>query len=608
MHPHGPFCDGSHDPAGSPDPDADGASDPATLVGVRDGVLTVLYAPDGNSRAGAAGAGAADDGTSAPQSAAVGTSPFVINITWDSSVASAPAAFKTAVLAAAQSLESQFTDPATVNISVGYGEVDGTALGAGNLGASQSLLSSYGYGALASALSADAISPADKTAVASLPPTAPISGTFWATTAEAKALGLSTSTTSTDGYVGFSNALPWTYSNATGVAAGTYDFEAVALHELTEVMGRILLTGSTIGGFANSYSLMDLFHYQAAGVRDVSARTPGYFSADGGATSLGSFNTIAGGDAGDWALSVTNDSFDAFSSSGVVNAVTANDFSVMDAIGWNQASTGTSAATGMAVAAATGALNGDQTASGLGANAVLASVAQVGGASTDAYTYTLSGADASAFTLTTSANTAVVTVGGSALAGAPEGKLYSLTVTSTDKTDEQAGAAGMIGLVVASGAGDTVNVAALTQALGADTPTFVYGLGGDDILNGAGMTGRLFLAGGTGADIMTGGSGTNDYLFGSVADSTRNVLDIITNFDAGRDVIDLTGLGTKLSYAGQLPAGAGLGAQSIGWQQSGGDTVIYVDTTRGAQSLARASMEIKLTGLLAPTAANFAHV
>jgi hypothetical protein len=262
----------------------------------------------------------------------------------------------------------------------------------------------------------------------------------------------------------------------------------------------------------------------------------------------------------------------------------------------------------MAVAAATGALNGDQTASGLGANAVLASVAQVGGASTDAYTYTLSGADASAFTLTTSANTAVVTVGGSALAGAPEGKLYSLTVTSTDKTDEQAGAAGMIGLVVASGAGDTVNVAALTQALGADTPTFVYGLGGDDILNGAGMTGRLFLAGGTGADIMTGGSGTNDYLFGSVADSTRNVLDIITNFDAGRDVIDLTGLGTKLSYAGQLPAGAGLGAQSIGWQQSGGDTVIYVDTTRGAQSLARASMEIKLTGLLAPTAANFAHV
>ena len=55
---------------------------------------------------------------------------------------------------------------------------------------------------------------------------------------------------------------------------------------------------------------------------------------NGGVTNLGAFNTIAGGDAGDWASSVTDDPFDAFASSGVAETVTANDLTEMDAIGW----------------------------------------------------------------------------------------------------------------------------------------------------------------------------------------------------------------------------------------------------------------------------------
>jgi hypothetical protein len=51
-----------------------------------------------------------------------------INITWDASTASAPAGFQTAVNAAVQYLENTFSAPITINISVGWGEVGGTAL------------------------------------------------------------------------------------------------------------------------------------------------------------------------------------------------------------------------------------------------------------------------------------------------------------------------------------------------------------------------------------------------------------------------------------------------------------------------------------------------
>ncbi|HET6606571.1 MAG TPA: NF038122 family metalloprotease [Rhodopila sp.] len=611
MHLHDHSCGEINVPAGSPDPDTgdDASPDLGTPAGVRDGALTVLYAPGSNSQAGDSGSGngAVDGGPAATQTVAVATSPFVIDITWDSSVSAAPAAFKTAVLSAVQYLESQFVDPVTVNITIGYGEVGGTAMEAGALGSSESFLSGYSYGAVVAALSGDAVSPADKTAVASLPSTAPVGGTFWTTTAEAKALGLSTDTTGTDGYVGFSSGVSWTYPGAAVVAAGTYDFEAVAVHELTEVMGRILLTGITIGGFPDSYSLMDLFHYQSAGVRDFSAGTPGYFSANGGVTSLGAFNTIRSGDAGDWALSVPNDSFNAFSGSGVVNAISANDLSVMDVLGWNQAPVGTAAAAALSVAAATGGVNGVQISSGLAADTMLASVGFAGGGTANAYTYALTGTDASSFTLTTFADGAVLAVGEAGLAGASGGKLYGLTVTPTDAIDNATGAASTIGVVVASGTDDTVDVAALTKGLGVSTPTFVYGLAGNDTLNGAGMTGTLFMTGGTGGDTMTGGGGVNDYLFGSVADSMPGSLDTITNFNVSNDLIDLTGLGTKLTYTGQTLTGAKLGADSIGWRQSGGDTLIYVNTSGSPRALVSASMEIKLTGLLTPTVSNFAH-
>src|SRR5436853_266296 len=76
------------------------------------------------------------------------------------------------------------------------------------------------------------------TAVKSLPATAPAGPTRYVIpSSEAKALGLISPTQgSTDGSIGFAgSSLGYDYNPADGVTAGTYDFDAVAAHELAEV-------------------------------------------------------------------------------------------------------------------------------------------------------------------------------------------------------------------------------------------------------------------------------------------------------------------------------------------------------------------------------------
>lgn len=274
-------------------------------------------------------------------------SGLVIDLQWDASVGAAPAGFTSDVIAAARYLESQISTTATINLYVGYNEIDGTSLASGALGESESNIEAVGYSALVAALHADASTDAtDASMLASLPATSPVSGTWWVTTAQAKALGLTpANSTGLDGAIGFGSASEFTYgdTNASGgVAANTYDFFAVAAHELTETMGRMLLVGSNISG-SRAYSPLDLAHWSAPGTRDFTQSAPGYFSANGGATNLGAFNTISGGDAGDWAASVGANSFDAYATPGVLEPVNANDLAEMDAIGWNL--TGSAAST-----------------------------------------------------------------------------------------------------------------------------------------------------------------------------------------------------------------------------------------------------------------------
>ncbi|HUO37053.1 MAG TPA: NF038122 family metalloprotease, partial [Mycobacterium sp.] len=290
----------------------------------------------GSGAAGGSGGSGAGGGTTQTGGGASG-SPFVINISWDDSVSSAPPGFVSAVESAVQYLESQFVNPATVTIAVGYGEVMGFPMGGGVLGESAAYLDSVSYSTLASALAAHATTAFDQSAVATLPASSPVSnGSYWVTTAEEKALGLA-SGSSIDGYVGFSSLYGFTYDDSAGVASGTYDFNGTVLHELTEVMGRLVKDGGSIGNFVNNYYPLDLYHYSAAGTRDFTQGTPGYLSADSGVTNSGNLNTDPGGDPGDWDSSMGNDSFNAFSYPGVVNGISADDLSTMNLLGWEPA-------------------------------------------------------------------------------------------------------------------------------------------------------------------------------------------------------------------------------------------------------------------------------
>ena len=279
------------------------------------------------------------------------SSACVINVTFDASCASAPAGFESDVLQVVQFYESEFTNPVTINIDVGYGEVDGQSL-SGSLGSSLYYENAYSYSQVRNALVAGATSSTDTTAVSTLPSSDPTNGGwFYVPTAQAKALGLA-SGSSIDGYVGFSSSPNiFCYNNSNGVPAGQYDFVGTVAHEISEVMGRMI---PGVG----AYSVMDLFDYTASGTRDLTGAPPGYFSINGGTTNLGNWNTNASGDYGDWAGSVGNNAFLAFASPGVTMPVTTNDLTLMDAIGWTLTSQSASPAiTGIVESPSSGDLN-----------------------------------------------------------------------------------------------------------------------------------------------------------------------------------------------------------------------------------------------------------
>jgi hypothetical protein len=268
------------------------------------------------------------------------------NITFDASVNSAPAAFKTDVLSVASYYASMFTDPVAVNLNVGFGEVGGSALPSGALGASSTNLVSTSYNGVVSALKADATSTADHSAVASLPTRDPAGfGFYWVSTAEGKALGIY-SGTGADGSIGFSSTAAFDYNTADGVTSGAYDFYATVAHEFSEVMGRLTLDGSRIGYYLHSFMPLDLFHFSASHVRTLSGSKAGYLSVDNGVTHLENFNTNSAGDYGDWSSANGPDAFNAFATPGVAEPVSNADLTALDVIGWNLASSTGAATTG----------------------------------------------------------------------------------------------------------------------------------------------------------------------------------------------------------------------------------------------------------------------
>jgi hypothetical protein len=107
-------------------------------------------------------------------------------------------------------------------------------------------------------------------------------------------------------------------------------------------MGRLGISGGTIGANANSYSLVDLFSFTGSGTRALTGGAGNFFSIDGGVTLLKLYNNqlLNSLDTMDWAPpgqggDGSADAFNQFSSLGIVNGLSGIDLRNMDVIGYN---------------------------------------------------------------------------------------------------------------------------------------------------------------------------------------------------------------------------------------------------------------------------------
>ena len=251
-----------------------------------------------------------------------------IVVTYDASADNAPAGFKAAVQAAVQYLESQISSPVGISINVGWGEVGGQALDSGALAESDATLVTPNYGVPVFTGS----SPADVQARFVFQG-ATIPEIEWIPLAEANALGVVPQQTGvSDGDIGLSSSVTWTFDPNNRAVPGAYDAIGAIEHEITEVMGRQLWEGQE-PGFDHQYQILDVYRYTAPGVLATQAG-PGYFSLNGQQMLLPLNDPSNGGDAGDWASSVTGDAFGAFGQTGVEASISPVDLRMLEAIGY----------------------------------------------------------------------------------------------------------------------------------------------------------------------------------------------------------------------------------------------------------------------------------
>jgi len=274
-----------------------------------------------------------------------------INLLWSYSTARAPEGYREAVITAARSFTENFSNPAIINIQVGFGETNGARVSSGAVAQTIAMGTITNYNIVRSALLAEPNTSEFETAAESTLPSAdPTNGSrFLLNTAQKKALGLvDPLAQGVDGYVALSSALPMDYTQSG--ADGRYDAVGAMKHEISEVLGRTGSVGAGLG--VNLFTSLDLFRYKPGpdGGAAVRALRPGgdrdYFSIDGGATNLGNFNATPGpADYGDWNATEAGDAY-GFGQTGVVATTPARDIIVMAVLGYNLTARGLAAARG----------------------------------------------------------------------------------------------------------------------------------------------------------------------------------------------------------------------------------------------------------------------
>jgi len=200
---------------------------------------------------------------------------LTINLTFDTDAVFMTAGLSTADIAnmkaacsyAALQFTNNYSDNINVNIFVTA--VPGTT----TLGKSSTPLDSVpDYNTLQTSLTADLATPDDATTVGtggSVPSGPdPISGnhTYYISRAQAKALTRRSDDFTSDGTFTFGGGFRYTYDPANRAVPGETDFIGVAMHEFSEIMGRISLMGLN-AQIPGGYMLYDLFHWIGMGSR-----------------------------------------------------------------------------------------------------------------------------------------------------------------------------------------------------------------------------------------------------------------------------------------------------------------------------------------------------
>jgi hypothetical protein len=124
-----------------------------------------------------------------------------INVSFDQSVASLPSGFVTAVNYVVNYFDNLFTNAVTINVAVGYGEIERQALASNALGESlPGINGQAGYVYLENyAQARSALLAQNAPGASTLPSNSPVPGSLAVTSAEAEALGLELGNSGVDG-------------------------------------------------------------------------------------------------------------------------------------------------------------------------------------------------------------------------------------------------------------------------------------------------------------------------------------------------------------------------------------------------------------------------
>ena len=231
-----------------------------------------------------------------------------------------------AIRFAAHFYDDWFTNPIDVKLRVGFDEIDGVHLDRAEGAEGRFNYVQSSYQALQPTLAA-------QDGGAALPASDPTGGAgVYVPDAEAKALGLLlASGKEVDGYIGFRYEPYYATDPHFRAVPGKEDFTGIALHEISEALGRRADGFSPVGDF----TVADLFRYSAPGLIGVDG-VQDYFSTDGGATKQGGLDSF-GQDYYDWNYPGEGpDAYRGGITDGVLSPITLKDEHLMAALGFTE--------------------------------------------------------------------------------------------------------------------------------------------------------------------------------------------------------------------------------------------------------------------------------